>query len=179
MQKYFHLFQLTTKLCIHLNISHSTHAVTMLFLLLRTYLKKERSPMDCFKSCLLKYDAWKWTSCWLNFHLESNNIVKILGTNNKKKKERPFCAWNKITLICHLHIYVCHLKMSVWEQDNGNNLAAHFQIKFCRSQWEGCVCSSLGSKSSVWITSPQGLMDVIQILDFHHFKLWSFCHWVT
>lgn len=26
---------------------------------------------------------------------------------------------------------------------------------------------------------PQGLMDVIQILDFHHFKLGSFCHRVT
>lgn len=30
----------------------------------------------------------------------------------------------------HLHIPVCHLKMSVWEQDNGNNPAADFQIKF-------------------------------------------------
>lgn len=34
-----------------------------------------------------------------------------------------------------------------------------------------CVRTSLGSKSLRLNNSPPALMDVIQILDFHHFKL--------
>lgn len=57
--------------------------------------------------------------------------------------------------------------MSVWEQDNGNHPFAHFKIKFCCWWRAGHMCCSHRGRNN----SPQGVTDVIQILDFQHFKV--------
>lgn len=66
-------------------------------------------------------------------------LIKFPGGVHLKTTTGTINGWRGVNSeICfvlrynyrHLHIPVCHLKMSVWEQDNGNNPAAHFKIKF-------------------------------------------------